>query len=118
MYFHFRLLGRENKLKILSIPPPLPKKYGGENKHLNICSFILGPCPRGKENIFQAVTCCLAHFPIGIYGQLSLYQYSEMTVAPQKGETSYNMLTMYPIQSIHCGIGVLMMYILWPRSRI
>ena len=39
---------------------------------------------------------CLAHFPIGMG---SLYQYSEMTLGTEIGETSYNMLMIYPIQS-------------------
>ena len=52
------------------------------------------------------------------YGELSLYQYSEMTLGTEIGETSYSMLTIYPIQSNHCGKGLMMMNTLWPQSRI
>ena len=47
-----------------------------------------------------------------------------MTLATEKGETSKNILTVCPIQSIHCvkGLlmmeGLLMMDTLWPHSRI
>ena len=41
-----------------------------------------------------------------------------MTLGTEIGETSYNMLTIYPIQSNHCGKGLLMMNTLWPHSRI
>ena len=40
-----------------------------------------------------------------------------MTLGTEIGETSYNMLTIYPIQSIHCGKGLLMMNTLCPYSR-
>ena len=41
-----------------------------------------------------------------------------MTLGTEIGETGYNMLTKLPIQSNHCGKGLLMMNISWPHSRI
>ena len=40
-----------------------------------------------------------------------------MTLATEKGETSNNILTIYPIQSVHCVKGT-MMNTLWPHNRI
>ena len=41
-----------------------------------------------------------------------------MTLGTEKGETSNNILTIYPIQSVQCVKGLLMMNTLWPHSRI
>ena len=41
-----------------------------------------------------------------------------MTLGTEKGETSSNILTLYPIQSNHCVKGLLMINTLWPHSRI
>ena len=55
IYIHFRLLGRENKLVFVFTPVCLGKK-------IDLNSFF----PATIENIFQAMTGCLAHFPIGM----------------------------------------------------
>ena len=41
-----------------------------------------------------------------------------MTLETEKGETSGNILTICPIQNVHCVKGLLMRNTLWPHSRI
>ena len=41
-----------------------------------------------------------------------------MKLATEKGETCNNILTIYPIQSVHCVKGLLMMNTLWLHNRI
>ena len=139
MYFHHRIFGGENIFKYIfttiflgekiyfnSFSPPF---FGGENIFKFIFTTVfLGEkiylnlfFPdhyRKRENIFQATAGCLAHFPIGMGSYRYININSEMTLGTEIGETSYNMLTIYPIQSNHCGKGLLMMNTLWPHSRI
>ena len=85
---------------------------GGENKRLYVHS-----CSRnGKKNIFQAMTGCLVHFPIGM-GNYHNISNRKMTLASERGETSYNS-DNYPIQGVHCLKGLRMMNTLWPHNRI
>ena len=40
-----------------------------------------------------------------------------MTLGTELGETNYNMVTIYPIQSNQCGKGLLMMNTLWASQQ-
>ena len=41
-----------------------------------------------------------------------------MMLATERGETINNILTIYPIQSVHCVKGLLLMNTLWPQNRM
>ena len=73
---------------------------GRENKFKFIFSR---PLKKMKENIFQAMTGCLAHFPIGmpLWGVIFISN-KKMTLGTEKGEASNNIVTIYPIQSNYC----------------
>ena len=128
IYFHHRILGGESIFKYI-----FTTVFWGEKIYLNLFS---APYFWGRKYIkiyFHHRIFGVDHYRKGRkyissngwlpgslsywYGELSLYQYSEMTLGTEIGETSYNMLTIYPIQSNHSGKGLLMMNTLWPQSR-
>ena len=62
------------------------------------------------------MTGCLVLFLL-VWGVIIISN-RKMTLATERGETSNNTLTIYPIQSFHCMKGLLMMNTWWPHNRI